>query len=327
MGSLWQPAAVWDVVRLRAWLLREIRDFFAARDVLEVDTPSLSAAAASDIALQSFTVNYHGPGLAPGQELFLHTSPEFPMKRLLAAGSGAIYQLCKVFRDGEAGTRHNPEFTLLEWYRPGWDHWQLMEELETLLTSLLTARGLALEVRRYSYRALFQDYLAIDPLRAPVEALRQCALDAGIQPPEGMPANDPDPWRDLLLTHCIEPRLGPGLVLVYDYPASQAALAKIRQDDPPVAERFELYGNGIELANGFHELTDAGEQEARFAADNRRRQQQGLSPVPLDRHLLDALAHGLPACAGVALGVDRLLMLLAGVTDIRKVLTFPLERA
>lgn len=322
----WRPCAGLEALRLRARLLAGIRAFFAARGVLEVDTPALSAAAASDPALASFAVRYRGPGPLHGRELYLHTSPEFPMKRLLAAGSGPIYQLAKVFRDGEAGRRHNPEFTLLEWYRPGFDHHRLMDEVQDLVTGLLGERP----ARRLGYRELFLSHLDLDPLTAAVPELAAAAAARGIAPPPGMPAADPDPWLDLLLSHCIEPRLGPGLVFVYDYPASQAALARLRRDErggPALGERFELYVDGVELANGFHELADSAEQRRRFEADNAARRARGLPVAPLDGRLLAALEAGLPDCAGVALGVDRLLMLAAGAESLEVVLAFPVARA
>jgi elongation factor P--(R)-beta-lysine ligase len=323
----WRPGASLDTLRLRARLLERVRAFFAARGVLEVETPLLSVAGSTDPALASFQVPYHGPGLPAGQPLYLHTSPEFPMKRLLAAGSGAIYQVARVFRDGEAGGRHNPEFTLLEWYRPGWGIERLMAEVEELVTGLYEGAQPLPATRRYRYRELFQEYLAIDPLAAGAAELRDCSRRAGIQAPDSMPADDPDPWRDLLLTHAIEPRLGPGLVFLHDYPASQAALARLRPGEPPVAERFELYWDGLELANGFHELGDATEQRARFVADNRKRKALDQPAVPVDERLLAALEEGLPDCSGVALGLDRLLMRLAGLARIDQVLAFAIDRA
>lgn len=248
------------------------------------------------------------------------------MKRLLAAGSGDIYQLARVFRDGEAGGRHNPEFTLLEWYRVGWDHHRLMDEVAALIGELLP--GFARQpAERFSYRELFVQHLDLDPFRASVAELIACAESRGIGLPTGLSDDAPDPWLDLLLTHCIEPRLPSDRpVFVHDYPPAQAALARIRPDDPPVAERFELYLGGIELANGFHELADPAEQRRRFERDNRLRAERGLPEIPLDEQLLAALEH-LPDCAGVALGIDRLLMLAAGKHRLDEVLAFPFERA
>lgn len=324
----WRPSADLSVLRLRAELLAQIRAFFAARGVLEVETPALSAAAITDPHLASFKTCYSGPGSQHGRPLYLHTSPEFAMKRLLAAGSGCIYQIARVFRDGEAGSRHNPEFTLLEWYRVGFDHHRLMDEVAELVGMLLAGRLALAEPERLSYRQIFQHHLNLDPHRATVADLAACAETRNISIPTGMPLDDPDPWLDLLLTHCVEPRLGSGrLTFVHDYPASQAALARLRPDDPPVGERFELYINGIELANGFHELGDAVEQRRRFAQENAARRAAGLPVMPVDEHLLAALEFGLPDCAGVALGFDRLVMLATRKTSLAEVLAFPLDRA
>ncbi|MEW6332533.1 MAG: EF-P lysine aminoacylase EpmA, partial [Pseudomonadota bacterium] len=293
------------------------------------ETPVLSAAATPDPALASFTTRYTGPLFPRGQTLYLHTSPEFPMKRLLAAGSGSIYQLCKVFRDGEAGRRHNPEFTMLEWYRTGFDHHRLMDETGELVMELL-APFLSLQPpERLSYREAFQIHAGLDPFAATPDDFRRTAGALGIQvSPEILAQSDPDAWRDLLLTHAVEPKLGQGrLTFIYDYPASQAALARIQPGHPPVAARFELYLNGIELANGFHELADAGEQRRRFEAQLRIRETHGLPAVLPDEHLLTALRHGLPDCAGVALGFDRLVMLACGARTIDEVLAFPVDRA
>lgn len=321
----WRPTASLEVLKLRARMLERLRAFFSARGVLEVDTPALSRAGATDPHLASFAVSWHGP--APGT-LWLHTSPEFPMKRLLAAGSGSIYQICKVFRDGEVGRLHNPEFTLLEWYRVGFDCHRLMDETAALIADALTECRAPGAPEKLSYRAAFERHAGIDPLTADAAAFAACARRHGIRAPAGMPGDDVDPWRDLLLTHVVEPQLGRGRVtLLHDYPASQAALARLRPGDPPVAERFEAYLDGIELANGFHELHDAAEQRARFERDLAKRKEQGLPAVPADERLLVALAAGLPDCAGVALGVDRLVMLAAGASSIQDVLAFPIERA
>ncbi|MCW8829073.1 MAG: EF-P lysine aminoacylase EpmA [Gammaproteobacteria bacterium] len=316
----WQPVAPLENLRRRARLLQRIRAFFAERGVMEVETPALSRAAITDPHLQSFAARYSGPGHAAGLPLYLHTSPEFPMKRLLAAGAGPIYQLCKVFRQGEAGRRHNPEFTLLEWYRPGYDHHALMDEVEALAASVL---GLAERAERISYREAFRRYLNIDPLESPLDALRAAARDHGIR---GFDAEEQrDLWLDLLLSHCIEPELGrEGLCFLYDYPASQAALARLNPEDPRLAERFELYYRGVELANGFHELADAGEQRRRFETERTARRKQGLEQVPLDEYLLAALEQ-LPDCSGVALGIDRLVMLALGADSLDEVMAFTID--
>lgn len=322
----WAPAAALETLRLRARLTARVRRFFAQRGVLEVDTPCLSAAAATAPHLDSFAVDYHGPQAPASGRLYLHTSPEFPMKRLLAAGSGSIYQLCRVFRDGEAGARHNPEFTLLEWYREGFTPAQLIDEVEALLRGVLAGLRELPPATRFSYRALFLDYARVDGLTATAAELRACLETHGHRAPDGLDAADLDAWRDLVLTHVIEPQLS-GLVFVTDYPASQASLARIRAADPPVAERFECYLDGTELANGFHELADATEQRRRFEQDNALRVNTGRPPMPLDEALLAALHAGLPDCCGVALGFDRLMMAAAGAARIDSVLAFPVGRA
>jgi lysyl-tRNA synthetase class 2 len=251
------------------------------------------------------------------------------MKRLLAAGSGSIYQICKVFRDGEAGRLHNPEFTMLEWYRVGFDHHRLMDETGELVRQLL-APYLSLEApERLSYREAFQRHAGLDPHTAAAGdfATSAKAHKIGV-PPELLTQNDLAVWRDLLLTHVVEPMLGQGrLTFIYDYPAAQASLARIQPGDPPVAARFELYLNGIELANGFHELADADEQRTRFERQLHTRAVSGQPLVPMDERLLAALAQGLPDCAGVALGFDRLVMLAAGLRTIEDVIAFPIDRA
>ncbi len=320
----WRPQVGLEMLRARAALLSGIREFFRLAGVMEVETPVCSAFATTDPALESFLTRYIGPGFPEGRRLFLQTSPEFPMKRLLAAGSGPIYQICKVFRDNELGRLHNPEFTLLEWYRPGFDHHRLMREVADLVNSSLPSER---RVESMSYREAFQGILGIDPHRASCRELRQYAEDMAV--PRAVDLQlDRDGWLDLLLTHLIEPHLGQGiLTFIYDYPASQAALARIRSGDTPVAERFELYMDGVELANGFRELADAEEQGRRFDAGNERRREQGKEPLPVDRYLLDALRNGLPDCSGVALGIDRLLMLVTGASRLDQVLAFPLDRA
>ena len=310
------------MLRQRALMLRRIRGFFEQREVLEVDTPVLSAAATPAPYLNSF--HTASPTRVPAR--YLQTSPEFAMKRLLAAGSGAVYQVCKAFREGESGALHNPEFTLLEWYRPGWDTDRLMDEVETLVAAELPDIGF----QRMSYADAFRRWVGIDPERAPIAALREAAAAAG--PSAAMDDADRDAWLDLLLSFRLAPAMArEGAVFLYDYPASQASLARIKPSttarEAPVADRFELFVNGIELANGFGELTDADEQRRRFEAENRARIGQGLAQVPLDECFLDALDYGMPASSGVALGVDRLLLLATGSERLEQVLAFPWDRA
>jgi len=315
----WRPSAGIEQLRRRAALLARIRRFFAERDVLEVETPLLASTGITDPSIEPLLVEC---GVSVPLPRYLQTSPEYAMKRLLAAHGEPVFQITRAFRDGEAGSRHNPEFTLLEWYRPGFDHHRLMAEVAQLLAACIGDR----EVHKFSYRQLFLDYLQLDPFTAPLTQLRQVAerhLD--VTSLDG----DRDMWLDLLVSHVLEPQLvNQGLCFIYDYPASQAALARIVEADGAlVGQRFELYVDGMELANGYFELTDATEQRRRFEQDNERRRERGQTERPLDERLLAALAHGMPECSGVALGVDRLLMLASGVSDIRDVLVFDWDRA
>ncbi len=310
-------------LQLRARLYALIRGFFAERDVLEVETPILSAAGNSDPNIESFSTEFHGHVDAGARKRWLRTSPEFPLKRLLAGGVGDCYELGRVFRNGEAGGRHNPEFSMLEWYRLGWDHRRLMGETVELVEAALGMLERRAEVMITSYRQLFLDALGIDPLHAPLDELRAPLAEYGIGP-EGLGRDD---WLDLLITHRLQPAFPrERITVIHDYPASQCALAKIRAGDPPLAERFELYLGPHELANGYHELNDAGEQRARFERDNEVRRQRGLREVPLDQRLLDVL-DAMPDCAGVALGVERLLMCLTDTDAIADVLAFPFAEA
>jgi lysyl-tRNA synthetase class 2 len=315
----WQPGADPDRLRARAALLASLRDFFAIRDVLEVETPQLCSAGVTDPALEPLVVS---DGQSLSAPRYLQTSPEYAMKRLLASGSGPIFQICRAFRDGEAGSRHNPEFTLLEWYRPGFDHHRLMAEVVELLQHCLDERP----VHKRSYRQWFLELLDTDPLTASPGDLEQ--LTRGLLDPGDL-AGGRDLWLDLLMSHVIEPRLAElGICLVYDYPESQAALARLdRSGDAPVGQRFEVYVDGVELANGYFELLDPVEQRTRFERDNQQRLARGLPIHAIDEALLAAMEHGLPECSGVALGVDRLLMLSCGLQDIRQVLAFDWQRS
>ncbi len=311
-------------LELRARLYALIRGYFAERNVLEVETPILSAGANTDPNIESFSTRFSGHVDAGSRERWLRTSSEFAQKRLLAAGVGDCYELGRVFRNGEAGRRHNPEFTMLEWYRVGWNHMQLIEEAVDLVGHALALVGRRAEVRKCSYRELFCDSVGVDPFAAADDALID-ALGSVRVDGKGLGRDD---WLDLLLTHRIQPRFPHDrITVVHDYPASQCALAKIRDGDPPVAERFELYLGSHELANGYHELTDAAEQRARFERDNKRRRGRDLAELPIDANFLAALDQGMPDCAGVALGVERLLMAMTGGDDIGAVLAFPFGRA
>jgi len=328
--SDWRPQASWTVLRKRAEMLRLIRKYFFDQNVLEVETPILSSAAATDPHIESFITTYEGPGLANKRPMYLHSSPEFPMKRLLAAGSGAIYQVCKVFRDGECGDKHNPEFTMIEWYRPGFDLVKMMNDVEQLVARLLGESRMVFE--RLSYAEVFSRHLDFNPHTAGLDVLRNATSQAGINTVEGLHDDDRNGYLDLLLTHIIEPKLGCDVpCFVYDYPASQAALAQLRPGgggrDIAVAERFELYMNGCELANGYFELRDSDELSKRIQQDHASRQKISAKDVPADSHFLAAMSHGLPACSGVALGFDRLVMLAVGAQVLDEVLAFPFARA
>lgn len=320
----WRPSASLEAMKSRARMLQSIRAFFAEQQVLEVETPVLSSAAITDPHLHSFKTTYLN------RPLYLHTSPEFFMKRLLAAGSGDIYQICKVFRDDEQGQHHNPEFSMLEWYRLDFDHHRLMDEMEILLMRLVTRfkpDGDEVSFSRLSYRQAFINALDIDPLMATAVELKQAALRFDIEIPQGMDESNKDMWLDWLMTQKIATSFSrAGFTFLFDYPASQAALARLSTDDPRIAHRFELFFGEHELANGFYELTDAGEQRDRFESENSIRSRQGMAPMPVDGHLLEALAHGLPPCAGVAIGLDRLLMVLLEISDISDVLSFDFNR-
>lgn len=319
----WQPTTTHQARVARASVLKTIRTFFEDRQVLEVDTPLLSSATVTDVHLDAFHTQFDHASSGKPQSLWLQTSPEYAMKRLLCAQSGPIYQICKAFRHEGQGRYHNPEFTLLEWYRPGFDHQALMKEVEALLIATLGCEPADF----ISYQQAFLTHTNIDPLSASqpelVAALSRLHID--ISAPESL---DADSLLQLIFSLKIEPKIGIARpVMVYGFPASQAALARINAKDPRTADRFEVYFHGVELANGFYELSDASEQRTRFASDNQQRLAMGLSEKPVDEHLLQALASGLPDCAGVALGIDRLLMLKTGAKDIREVISFPVTIA
>jgi lysyl-tRNA synthetase class 2 len=323
-GVDWRPAATLETLRLRARLLDRLRVFFAARGVLEVETPILSRAAATDPHLASFVAS----GTDPHDAYHLQTSPEYAMKRLLAAGAGPIYQVCKAFRADESGHRHNPEFTMVEWYRPGLDHCQLMVEVAELVAAVIGSERKLGTPETISYGAAFERHAGIDPHRASGRDLASRARALGLVPPASLDEGDLDGWRDLLLTQVVEPQLGrERLSFLCDFPASQAALARVRPGDPPLASRFEAYLDGMELANGFHELCDPVEQRRRFEQDLARRRNAGLPEPPGDERLLAALESGLPDCSGVALGFDRLVMAACGAKSISQVMAFPADRA
>ncbi len=315
-------------------MVKKIRHFFEQHKVLEVDTPVLSASTSTDPFIESFQTRYIPlTKRLENTRYFLHSSPEFAMKRLLSAGSGSIYQLAKVFRQGEISRRHNPEFTLLEWYREGWDHHQLMVQTNHLLTELLIDYLPLGKSCFISYQQAFEKYLGINPHRVDKHELIACTQAQQLD--NVLDKNEPrDRYLELLFSHCIEPCLGKEaqtgrsqICFVYHYPSSQASLARITEEQGvPVAERFEIFINGMELGNGFHELNNAREQRERFIRDNQQRQQNNQEAIPLDENFLAAL-DCLPDCAGVAIGIERLLMVMSQVQHINKVINFPFERA
>lgn len=324
----WKPSASFAELRRRGELLREIRNYFHAHRVLEVETPMLSSAATVDPHIDSFKTDFCPIGTRDRQSIYLHTSPEFPMKRLLAAGSEDIYYLGRVFRNGEAGEHHNPEFTMLEWYRLGIDHHALMDDVSALLATVTNF----LEVERYSYQQLFEQYFSINPHTVSdheLEYLIHDKVDASLQ---SLARND---YLDLLFSTVIEPNLGVGGderlegVYVYDFPASMSALSRIitNGNGQQVAARFELFINGIELANGYHELADSEEQNERFRNNQEVRKVLGSPVYPYDQRMVSALKSEFPDCAGVAMGIDRLHMLMAQAKQIADVLAFDFARA
>jgi len=327
MAINWQPSADIETLIWRAQLLTDVRHFFAERDILEVETPILSQSAPTAPYLDSFTADYIPIGEASSrQAYYLQTSPEFAMKRLLADGSGPIYQLARVFRNGETGGHHSPEFTMLEWYRPGLSLNELIVEVDDFLQQILHTPP-AIKRR---YQQLFQQYLLIDIFTSSDEEIEHCAIEQIT----GLPADlqiDRDGWLELLMTHVIEFELEKlnVPVFVYDYPASQAQLAKVVKDNNgnAISARFELYVGGLELANGYDELLDANELQQRFEKDNQQRRSQGKSEMPIDKNLLAAMDYGLPECSGVALGIDRLIMLAMNKQTIQAVLSFGFEQS
>ncbi len=312
----WRPSASIDAIRLRAGVLRTVRGYFDAQGVLEVETPILSAGTVTDPSIESLVARECG-----GRARYLQTSPEFAMKRLLAAGSGSIYQITRAFRGGERGRHHNPEFSMLEWYRVGFDHRRLIGDVDALLDEVLGPQP----SRRMTFREAFSRHLGLDPFAATIEALLEACRPHGFASDAATATRDE--CLDCLLACAVQPALGPGRVYLLDFPASQAALAQVRTTTPPVAERFELYVDGIEVANGYHELRDAAELRRRMLRGIETRRKAG-QPVPdVDERLLAAHEAGLPACAGVAVGLDRLVMLAGGYRTLGEVLAFPEDAA
>ena len=316
----WRPTAPLEVLRLRARLLGQLRAHFAATGALEVETPVLVGAAVTDVHLEALAV-HRTDGTPAG---FLQTSPEYAMKRLLCAGAPDIFQVARVFREGERGRNHNPEFTMIEWYRRGVDHLALMADVETLLRRMLEPLREVGPTRTVTYAEAFLDCLGCDPLHVPAADIEARLRERGTDVPVTL-SDDRDALLDLAMaTHVAPGFAADRLTFVHDFPASQAALARIRG---PVASRFEAFWGGLELANGFHELGDPVEQARRFAGDLETRARHGRPRREPDRHFLAALAAGLPDCAGVALGFDRVVMVATRASRIDEVIPFPIERA
>lgn len=345
-GRDWRPTASWETLQLRSRVLQIVREFYDARGYCEVETPVVSHDVILDAFLDPFTTRWHPDPTSEeaAGELFLQTSPEFGMKRLLAAGATAIYQIARVFRNGELGRLHNPEFTMVEWYRAGETHREQMDVIEDLARTVFRAVApnqraksptRAVEsiltgerFERLTYDEAFERYAGTRVLQLDVSELRDLAAARGLVAPPDFANADRDQWLNLLLAELVEPHLGRERPqFVEDYPASQAALARVRNESPPVAERFELYIDGIEVCNGYHELTDPGELRARMREQAAARSREGYRPLPPNERLLAAMEAGLPPCAGVALGFDRLLMLAIGAESVRDVIAFPFDRA
>lgn len=315
-SSSWQPSATLTRLRQRAKMMAKIRDFFNQRGYLEVETPVMAHFGVTDVYLSNIKAYFRETPYC------LQTSPEYHMKRLLAAGSGPIYQLARVFRDDELGRWHNPEFSLLEWYQLDIDHHGLMMEMDALLQHILACPPIA----KKTYQQVFIEICNLDPFSAGIDAFQACLRQHDLANVLDSNESDRDQYLFLLMSHVVEPALAvlPSPVAVYNFPPSQAALAQIKQG---VAERFEVYYRGVELANGFHELTDYAAQSSRFDQDNALRSRMGKDSAKPDIWLLQALEHGLPACSGVALGIDRLFALSQGLERLSEGLAFDISRA
>jgi len=316
-----------NILQKRSNLLKQVRAFFYARSVIEVDTPILSQAATPDVHLPSLNTQVQVPGNSEKQTYYLHTSPEYPMKRLLCEGSGDIFYMGKVFRDGDLSPRHQIEFTMLEWYRIGFSMQDLIDEVIELIQAVIEQ---PMRIDKLSYQQAFAKYAQIDNVfSASVEDYQACLTQNNIPQIVGVDMEDKDLWEQLVLTEVIEPLLGKdGLSVLYHFPAKDAALAQISAENPQVAERFEVYVKGVELANGYHELADSALYRQRFEASLKQREQLGLTQVPLDENLLATLStKTLPDCSGVALGIDRLFALQQNFENIQQGICFGIEEA
>jgi len=324
--ATWAPAGDLKQLHRRAQMLAKIRSFFAQRAVLEVETPLLCHATGTDPQLDFFSSIYH---CVPDEKrMYLQTSPEFAMKRLLAAGSGSIYQICKAFRNGESGRYHNPEFAILEWYRVDFSLQQLMAETAELLIHVLDDYDLTENSVNVSYRQLFKEVTGLDALVFCLESYQSYAQNHAIPDALGLCEDDHGLWLDFIFSHKVQPLLSQySLCMVHGYPAIQSSLARINAQNPLIADRFEVFINGIEIGNGFLELADSQEQEMRFDREIAIRVKQGLPTVHKDYYFLAALSAGLPDCSGIAIGLDRLLMIAANVESLTDVIAFPFDQA
>lgn len=321
----WQPTLSWQNAQKRAKILQQIRAFFAERDVLEVETPTLSQGTVTDVYIEALTCRYNFLSDSSDQNstnLFLQTSPEFHMKRLLASGYGSIFQIAKAFRHEEAGRYHNPEFTILEWYRLGFDLFDLIKEMASLLTEILGCTEPTID----TYQNIFKANVNVDPLTATRDELLALIARYGKSSQWLSDEVDSDILLQFVFSEIIESQIGKTApIFIYNFPKSQASLAKLCPSDTRVAQRFECYYQGIELANGFNELTDSDLQLERFQFDNHKRAGKNMEIKRIDEYFISALSSGLPQCSGVALGIDRLVMLALNSASIKEVITFPVE--
>jgi lysyl-tRNA synthetase class 2 len=322
----WKPACEIKQLRLRAQMLSTIRSFFDRKAVLEVETPLLCQATGTDPQLDFFSTKYHS--LPKDKTMYLQTSPEFAMKRLLAAGSGSIFQICKAFRNGESGRFHNPEFSILEWYQVDFNLEQLIDEVIDLLTELLDGYCVIESVKKVSYGDVFKQVTGLNAFNFCQQSYESYASKNSISDAIKICGSDHSMWLDFIFSHQVQPQLKKYTICIVDsYPAIQSSLARINSHNPDIADRFEVFIKGIEIGNGFFELSDANEQESRFNQENKIRHIKGLELVEKDQLFLQALKAGLPDCSGIALGLDRLLMIMTNTQDIEDVISFPLGRA